>query len=213
MRGRQAIRNEDHLPVGCILRGKKLPGKLQAVLDVREVGGNAELADILAAHVRLQPHPRIENCHRLGHQAHDLAGAARLGEGIHLDKLQKISRIFAADQPLQCQAHPFHVHVQSAVPHRTAHIHEHRGGAFRRVASPVYLNVFAPQPQRESRSLAYHRIRQRGGNIHIRHRVAELIVLGALHLHGPLADNRTLVAACARSLQLAENLLQQLALE
>ena len=51
------------------------------------------------------------------------------------------------------------------------------------------------------------------GNVHVRDRVAELVGLGLLHLDRPLADDRPLVPARARRLQLLEDLRQQLRLE
>ena len=68
VRGRQAVGDQDDLPVRRVLRGQELPGQLQAVLDVGEVRRNVVLADVLAAHVGPQPHHGVEDRHRLGHQ-------------------------------------------------------------------------------------------------------------------------------------------------
>ena len=53
--------------VSCVASNRR--GERQAVLDVREVRRHLMLADVLAAHVGLQPHDRVEHRHRLRHQA------------------------------------------------------------------------------------------------------------------------------------------------
>ena len=52
-----------------------------------------------------------------GHQARDLRDVPRLGEGIHLDELQEVAGIFAADQAVQGQAHALDVDVLPVVAH------------------------------------------------------------------------------------------------
>jgi len=113
----QAVGNQDHLPVRRVLVRQNLTRQLQPVLNVREVRRQLQFAHRRVAHVGTQTHDRIVDRHRLGQQAHDLAGRARPGEGVQLDELQEIARIFAANQPVQGQTHPLHVHVQPAVTH------------------------------------------------------------------------------------------------
>ena len=88
--------------------------------------------------------------HRLGQQLGDLAGGTRLGEGVHLDELEKIAGVFAANQTVEGQAHAFDVDVLSAVAHRAAHIHQHGGGALGIVARAVDDDVFGFHSQRQA---------------------------------------------------------------
>ena len=47
----------------------------------------------------------------LGISAGDFGESPRLGEGVHLDELQEIARIFAANQAVEGQAHALDVDV------------------------------------------------------------------------------------------------------
>ena len=69
------------------------------------------------------------------------------------------------------------------------------------------------QPDRQAGAAAHQRIGERAGQIHVGHRVAELVGLGLLQLDRPFADDRPLMPAGARGFELAENPLQQPALK
>ena len=189
------------------------PGQQQAVLDVGEVRRDLKLADVVPAHVHAEPDDRIEDRHRLGQQIDDFAAGPRLGERVHLDEVQVVAGVLAADQPVQCQAHPLDVDVLAVVPHRAAHVHHDDRGALGRVAGAVDDDVLRFQPQRQFGSAAQHGVDQRLRNVHVRDRIAELVGLGLLQLDRPFAEDRPLVPAGAGRLQLAEDPLQQLALE
>ena len=75
------------------------------------------------------------------------------------------------------------------------------------------LDVFLLQADRPARAGADHGVDQRGGHVHVGDRIAELILLGPLHLDRALADHRTLVPAGARGFEVGEDLFQQLALK
>ena len=61
--------------------------------------------------------------------------------------------------------------------------------------------------------LPHHGVDQRAGDVHVGQRVAELVGLGLLHLDRPFAHDRPLVPAGPGRLQVAEDPLQQPALE
>ena len=79
-------------------------------------------------------------------------GAPRLGERVHLDELQVVAGILAADQAVERQAHPLDVDVLPVVAHRAAHVHQHDGGALGRVARAMDLDVVRLEPQRQARA-------------------------------------------------------------
>ena len=60
--------------VSCVASSRR--ASRQAVLDVREVRRDLVLADVVAAHVGPQPHDRVVQRHRLGHQLDDLGRAS-----------------------------------------------------------------------------------------------------------------------------------------
>ena len=93
----------------------------------------------------------FENRDRLRKQFGDFASRSRFGEREHLDELQIIARVFAANQPLQRQTHAFDVDVLPVVTHRAAHVHQHGGGTFRVVAGTMNDDIFALHPQRQFR--------------------------------------------------------------
>ena len=81
MGGRQAVGDQHDLPVRRVLTvDEQPPGERQAVLNVGEVRRDAMLADVVAAHVGPQPHHRVEDRDRLGHQVHDLPGSTSLAK-------------------------------------------------------------------------------------------------------------------------------------
>ena len=164
--------------LGVSCDDEELPGQLQRPLDVREVLREAVLADVLAAHVDLQPHEGVEDRHGLGHQLDELARRRRAGEREHLDQLQEVARIFAADQPLQGQRHPLDVDVLPVVAHRAAHVHDHGGGALGRVPRAVNDDVFLGQLHRQAAAGPQHGVDERLRDVHVGQRVAELVGLG-----------------------------------
>ncbi len=151
--------------------------------------------------------------HRLGHQRGHFGDVPRLGEGVHLDELQEIAGIFAADQAVQRQAHALDVDVLAVVTHRAAHVEQHRRGALGIVARLVDDDVFGLEPDRQARSVAQQGVGERGRDVHVRHGIAELVGPGLLHLGGAFADDRALMPAGARRLQLLEDARQQLGLK
>ena len=77
VRRRQAVGDEDDLPVRRVLRRQELPGQSAgACWMFVKCGGIMHLADVRIAHVGLQPHHRVVDRHRLGHQRGDLARRA-----------------------------------------------------------------------------------------------------------------------------------------
>ena len=113
-------------------------------------GGICSSLIVRIAHVGLETHYRVVERHRLGHQGGDLRDVPRLGEGVHLDELQEVAGIFAADQPVQRQAHALDVDVLAVVAHRAAHVQQHGGGALGVVAGAVDLDVLGLEPHRQA---------------------------------------------------------------
>ena len=87
------------------------------------------------------------------------------------------------------------------------------GGAFGIVARAVDDDVFGLEPHRQARPGAQQGVDERSRDVHVGHGVAELVVLGLLHLGRAFADDRPLMPAGARGLQLLEDARQQLRLE
>src|SRR5262249_35179912 len=119
----------------------------------------------------------------------------------------------AADQTLKGKAHSLHVDVLAVVAHRAAHVHEHDRRAFGVVARAVNLDIVWLEPNRQPRPRSQHRVHQRGGDIHIGDGIAEPVRLRGLKFYGPFTEDRAGVSSRASSLQLAENLFEQTALE
>ncbi len=134
VRRRQAVGDQDDLAVGRVLRLEELTGELQTVLDVGEVRREVDLRDPLVAHVRSQPHDGVVHRHRLGHEGRQLRDVPRLGERVHLDELEEVAGVLAADQTVQGQAHPLGVDVLPVVAHRAAHVDHDGRCALGRVA-------------------------------------------------------------------------------
>ena len=201
---RQAVGDQDDLAVRRVLPREELPAHLQGVLDIREMRRDLHLAHIWVAHVGPQSDVRIEDRHRLRHQRRHVRRRDRLREGVHLDELQKIARIFAANQSFERQAHALDVDVLTAVAHRAAHIHQHGGGAFRRVARAVDFDILGLHAHRNMRAIAEHRVDQRRGNIHLRDRIAELVGLRLLQFDRPVAYDGTMMPARGEAIRLAK---------
>ena len=60
MRRRQAVGDEDDLPVGRFLTRQELAGQAETMLDVGEVCRNGILVKVLAGKVGAQAHHRVE---------------------------------------------------------------------------------------------------------------------------------------------------------
>ena len=162
MRRRQAVGDEHDLPIRRVLRQQELPRQLQAVLDVGEVRRNHHLADIRIAHVHFYAHDRIVERHRLGHERGHLGDVPRLGERVHLDELQEIAGIFAADQAVEGQAHALDVDVLTVVAHRAGHVEQHDRGALGIVARLVDDDVFGLETHRQTGTGAQQGVGERG---------------------------------------------------
>jgi hypothetical protein len=59
------------------------------------------------------------------------------------------------------------------------------------------LDVFRLEVDRQSGAASQHGIDERGGNIHLRNGIAELVRLGLLQFDGAFADDRPLMPAGA----------------
>ena len=158
---------------------------------------NAVFAHVVAAHIDAQPHEWVENRHGLGHQLDDFARRRRPGECVHLDHLQIVARIFAADQPFQGQGHSLDVHVLAVVAHRAAHVHDDARRALGRVARAVNDDVFLAQLDLRSAFGPQHGVDERLRYVHVGQRVAEFISLRLRHLDGAFAHDWPLMPAAA----------------
>ncbi len=161
----------------------------------------------------MQPHDRVVKRHRLGHEVDDASRLDQFGERVHFDEAQPVAGVLAADQSFERQPHALDVDVLAVVAHRAAHVHEHARGALGRVARAVNLDVVGVEPHRHAWAVAHQRVDERAGDVEVRDRVAELVLLRGLQLNGAFADDRALVPAGARRRHFLKQPLQQLALE
>jgi len=186
---RQTIRDQHHLSVRRILKSQELPRHLQSVLDIGEVWRDVHFGDILAAHVSSKPDDRAGDGGNSRHQGHQFAWLNRFGERVEFDKPQKIPGELRGDQPVQGQSHAFHIDVLPVVSHRTAHVHEHDGGAPRVVSRAMHFHIPSLHAERSLGALAEHGVDQGRGDIQLRNRITELPRPCLLQFHGPLADD------------------------
>ena len=195
VRSGQAVGDENDLLVGCVLRGEQAAGHLQRLLDIREMRRDAAFADLVVAHVDLQPHNGIINRHGLGHHFDDLAGAFELREGRHFDHGEVIARVFFADDAFKREGHAFDVDVLAVVAHRAAHVHDHRRGALGVVARFVDDDVVGLHSQGAFVVLAEEHVDEGLRQVDVGHRIAEFVAHGRLHFDRAFADDRAGVAA------------------
>src|SRR5690606_10489678 len=109
--GRQAVGNQDDLTVGRVLARKQAPRDGETMLDVREMGGDVMLADVLSAHVGRELNERVSDGDWFRHQLDHPTWLYLAREAVELHKAEVVARVFRSQEPLQREGHPLDVDV------------------------------------------------------------------------------------------------------
>ena len=200
----ETVGDEHDLAVRRVLGREDSSRSLQGVLNVREVPGDVEFGQLRITHIRFESDDRIEYGHRLRHQPGDFRNGPRLSECIHLDELQEVTGVFAANQAIEGESHPFHVHVLIVVSHRTGHIEQHAGCGFGRVPRCMNENVVGLQSHGEC-LLAEQGVDEAAGHVHVGDGIAEFVLFGSRRFGGPIAFDGVRVPAGATGLHVVED--------
>ena len=137
MRGRLAVRDDDHLLVPSLVPVQELARQHQAVLDVGAVDRLVvgELGQLMG-----------------------LDRARVIAEGDHLEE---VARELAADQRIKRQRHLLRRIKVAAQRHRPAHVDHQHGRGLGAELRPVNLEVIGLEADRPLRSIPAQRVHQR----------------------------------------------------
>ena len=136
-----------------------------------------------------------------------------LREREHLDELEEVAGVLAADEAVQRQAHPLHVHVHSVVAHGAGHVEQHARRGLRVYFRFVNHDVVGRHPNGQARPGAEQGVDHARGDVHLRNGVAELVGFGLGRFDGPFAAHGIGMPPGTARLHLAEDLRQHLRLK
>ena len=165
-----------------------------------------EFGDPRVAHVRPQPHDRIVDRDGLRHELDDLAGPAQPGEGVHLDDLQEVARVLAANEPVERERHLLARDVLAAVAHRTGHVEDERRRALGRAAGPMHDEILRRRPRLTG---AGDRVQDRLRHVERSGGVAELVGPRRRQLDRAVAGDDTFMSPPPRVGEIGEDRREQ----